>query len=183
MNLSELKSIILGRYYKIKYVFIFKKATIGHNFKVYGNLKIEGPGKIVIGNHCMVFPNTFGMESTTLYTYTPQAKIILEDYVILRGSRMGCYMNIRIGKYSVIEGASLFDSDFHNVDASKRDLEYEKYNTPIIISEKAYVGARCLIGKGMRIGSNSIILPGTFCSGKKTKPGSVIVGMPGRNKK
>jgi len=125
-------------------------------------------------------PSVFGQNYITLYTHAPEAKIILGNHVVLRSTRMGCFTNIEIRENSVVEGASISDSDFHNINASKRDLDFEKLNKPVVIEENCYIGTECIIGKGTNIGAETILLPGTVIASKHIKPKSLICGIPGR---
>lgn len=183
MKLRSLKGKLGGYYYKFKYQFLLRKALIGSNFYVYCKFEIKGPGKIFIGDYCRIMQTAFKQDYVTLYTHNPEAKIILSNNVILRGTRMGCFNNIEIRSSSVIESASISDSDFHNIDARKRDLEFKKYNKPVVIEENSYIGCECIIGKGMNIGFESVVLAGTVISQKNIKPRSVVCGIPGRIKR
>ncbi len=180
MRSNNLQEMLVGYFYKLKYQFLLKKAEIGSLFLVYCKLEVQGPGRVLIGNNCMIMPTVFGQDCVTLYTHSPEAKIIIGDNVILRGARLGCYTTIKIGNGSVVEGASLFDSDFHNIDATKRSVEYQGFNKPVVIGEGSYIGPESLIGRGTRLGSKSVVLAGTLMAGKSFAPDSVICGYPGK---
>jgi len=169
-----------GTYYRIKYQYIKKKAVFGNPFHVSCCLKIKGPGKIIIGSNCYISSDAFGHNYVTLYTHDKKALIKISDNVILRGTRFGCYTEINIETGCVIESASIFDSDFHNIDANKRDEAYQQFNRPVSVGQKSYVGLESLIGKGTYIEHDTIVLPGSVLSGKRIKCQSIIAGIPAR---
>ena len=67
--------------------------------------------------------------------------------------------NVKIGG-----GCYLYSSDFHSLDpiirSSKEDQLFRK-SAPIIIHDNAFIGAHCIILKGVEIGKNSIVGAGS----------------------
>lgn len=169
---------VLGTYYRIKYQYILKKAVFGSDVSIHCKLVIKGPGKVIFGKGCGIYKSVFYDDFVTLYTYSSKARIFIGDNVILRGTRMGCYDRISIGDHSIIESCSLFDSDFHNIDATIRNENFNQYDQPVVIDKNCYLGIECMVGKGSGIGSDCIVLAKTFVQGKKIRPSGIIYGLP-----
>lgn len=61
-------------------------------------------------------------------------------------------------------GACIYTSDFHSLDLEIRNSSEDSKNrnkTPVANSDNAFMGARCIILKGVTIGENSIIGAGS----------------------
>jgi acetyltransferase-like isoleucine patch superfamily enzyme len=73
---------------------------------------------------------------------------------------------IKIGNYvNIGAGCLIFDTNFHSLDWNQRSdrvLEQESVITkPITINDYAFIGAKCIIMKGVTIGLHSIIAAGS----------------------
>lgn len=56
----------------------------------------------------------------------------------------------------------IFDTDFHPLDALKRRIGFEGMKSkPVTIEDDAFIGAHCVICKGVTIGSRSIVAAGS----------------------
>jgi len=180
MKWQQLYASLKGFFYKAKYEYILGKAVIKLPFYAKCKFDIKGPGKIIIGKNCIIDKTVFHQDYVTLYTHNSNALINIGNNVILRGTRLGCHKNIVIKDFSVIECASIFDSDFHNIDANKRDFDFQENNKSVTIHEKSYIGMEALIGKGTEIGENSIVFPATVVSNKKIPSNSSVMGLPAK---
>ena len=62
-------------------------------------------------------------------------------------------------------GVKIYDTDFHNVEASRRSLErvgvYHGRSTRVLIKSNAFIGAHSLILKGVVVGENSVVGAGS----------------------
>ncbi len=169
-----------GFWYKLKYQHLLRKAVMEGGISAHCKLEIKGPGKIHFGKNVRILPTAFGGDHVSLYLNRPESRILIGRNAILRGTRVGCESTIEIGDNAVIESASLFDTDFHNIDASKRDETDEKASKPLVIGEGAYVGWESCLGKGVSLGSGAVVLPNTVLTWKATAPDAVLLGVPGR---
>ena len=165
-------------WYILKYQYLFKKATFGSNITIKCKLSIKGPGKVTVGSGCRFESNPWGEEYVTIYTHLPQARITIGNNVILRATRFGCHLSITIEDAVVLEYSSIFDSDFHNLDASKRDQDFNKGDRPVVIGEGSYIGCECLCAKGTVLGKNVILLPGTVLGTRNLQENSIVCGNP-----
>lgn len=136
----------------VPYVMVARNAkgiSIGKNFSMNNGLTnnpIGCPQKCTLwcGNEAsIVIGENVGISQTALISY---CEIIIGD-------------NVKIGG-----GTCIYTTDFHSLDplirATKDDQKYRKY-APVHIEENVFIGARCIILKGVTIGKNSIVGAGS----------------------
>ena len=71
----------------------------------------------------------------------------------------------------------IYNSDFHPMYDLEGNLQNE--NQDVIIGNNVWIGRKCFIFKGARLGDGSIISSGTY-TGKEIPPHSLVAGNPGR---
>ena len=170
-------------YYITKYQRILGKAKFGSNVRIRCKLRIKGPGTVTVGSDCKFEPDPWGEEYVTIYTHRPQARIVIGNNVTMRATRFGSHLSITIGNGTVLENASIYDTDFHNIDATRRDEGFSEGDRPVVIGEGCYVGCECLCSKGTVLGQNVTMLPGSVI-GTKTIPDNILVsGHPARKRR
>jgi acetyltransferase-like isoleucine patch superfamily enzyme len=179
MSLSRLLARARGGYYRAKYG-LLGKAEFKGPILAYCRLEIQGPGKVFFGRGCVIRPHVFAREHVSIFFSGPGAKVVVGDGVVLRGSRIGCSESVEIGDRAVVEGSSLFDTDFHSTDASKRDEIDGRLTKPLVLGSGSYVAMDCMLGKGTVAEPDTVFLPNTIMSWKTTKAGAVYAGVPGR---
>jgi hypothetical protein len=167
-------------YYIIKYQYLFRSATFGKETVIKCKLAIQGPGKISIGSHCLFDKDPWGQDYITLYTHQPQARITIGNWVVLRASRFGSHLSIIINDNAVLENISIYDSDFHNIDATKRDDNFNVGDRKVVIGEGSYVGCECLCSKGTVLGRHVTVLPASVIGTKIIPDDKVASGNPAR---
>jgi acetyltransferase-like isoleucine patch superfamily enzyme len=180
-SISEVLNKILTIWYIIKYQIIMRNAVFGEKTSIRCRLIISGPGKVIIGNNCLIEKDPWGDDYVTIYTHRPNAIIKIGDNVTLRSTRFGSHFLITIGNCSVLEHASIFDSDFHNIDATKRDIDINKNDREVIIGEDCYVGCDCICSKGTVLCSGCILLPFSVIGKKSIPDDTMVCGYPGRS--
>lgn len=167
-------------YYIIKYQYLFRNATFGKGTVIRCKLSIQGPGKIAIGSNCLFDSDPWGGDYVTLFTHQPQSQITIGDRVILRATRFGSHLSIIIKDDAVLENASIYDSDFHNIDATKRDENFNAGDREVVIGEGSYIGCECLCSKGTVLGRNVILLPTSVIGTKIISADKMASGNPAR---
>lgn len=91
--------------------------------------------------------------------------------------------NLTIGNNVKIGGGTcVYTTDFHSIDpqirASKEDMKHRKC-APVVIEDNVFIGARCIILKGVVIGKNSIVGAGSVVT-KSIPSNQIWAGNPAR---
>lgn len=160
---------------------------IGKRMKVYNKIYLLGKGKIKIGDDFLftsgdsINPICRNIRGT-LYTMTPISRIEIGNRVGMSSTCIWAKESITIGNDVNIGGDCLIlDNDVHPHDylnrrcICKKIINEEKIPTaPVIIDDDVWIGARCLILKGVHIGARSIIAAGSVVT--NDIPADVIAG-------
>jgi len=144
----------------------YGKLILANNVTIVGGLMINPLGRNIRsmikidGNAIIEIGNNVGMSNVSLW-----AK-----------SRISIGNNVKIGADCLI-----FDSDMHSLDfVLRRDIKTDGVNAkslPIVICDDVFVGARCIIMKGVTIGERAIIASGSVVS-KSIPPDEIWGGNP-----
>lgn len=167
-------------WYITKYQHILKSAMFGPNTIIKCKLAIVGPGKVTVGSGCRFTSDPWGEDYVTIYTHHPQAEVVIGNNVTLKAVRFGSHLSIVVEDNAVLEYSSIFDSDFHNIDATRRDENFHEGDRPVLIGEGSYIGCECLCSKGTILGKNVILLPGTVIGTKRIPDNSRVLGNPAK---
>jgi len=135
-----------------------------------------------MGADCVCDSDPWGNDYITLYTHHKDARIIIGNNVTMRATRFGSHLSIIVKDGSTLEHASMYDSDFHNLDASRRDEDFNKGDKEVVIGENCYVGCDCLCSKGTILGKNVILLPFSVIGIKKIPANGTVGGNPARKR-
>ena len=169
-------------------IFTCKGIKYGRNLQVYSYLPIinRGGGGITIGdNFCFtsgdaVNPICSNSEGA-IYTDSPSARITIGDNVGMSSTRIWIHKSLTIGDNVKIGGMVLItDTDAHPIDyIARRSSTAESKSAPITIGDDAWIGAHCLILKGVTIGERSIIGAGSVVT-HSIPPDCLAAGNPAR---
>ena len=159
---------------------------IGQNVRMDGKVhQSHAPESIVtIGDDCWI--------DGLLYMATGSARLVVGcNSFIGPGASVTCADQIRIGDNVLIaQQAIIADTDNHSIyfEQRKNDLmQWREYkhdwsshpSAPVIIEDGAWIGARCMILKGVTIGARAVIGAGSVVT--KSIPADVIAaGNPAR---
>ncbi len=110
--------------------------------------------------------NPIGCYGKCTFFVAPGAKIEIGNHVGLSQTALVAVDNIHIGDYVKIGGGTqIFTTDFHSLSStSRKDSQKDKSEakkSPVIIEDNVFIGAGCIILKGVTIGENSIIGAGS----------------------
>ena len=176
--------------YNILYLWV-KNVTIGRNPLIHNKVFINGLGKVIIGDD-FVFTSGDNLNPIcrniqgTIFTGTKEAVIEIGDRVGISSCCLWANERITIGNDVNLGGDTLIlDNDAHSHDYLKRRRHYvyslpesKAINliptSPIEIGDDVWIGARCVILKGVHIGPRSIIAAGSIVT--KDIPADVIAG-------
>lgn len=108
---------------------------------------------------------------------TEHDSIKIGDNVGMSSTVLWAHNKIVIGNYVKIGGnCILIDTDAHNLDFSIRRGQYTDWgeSAPIVVEDDAFIGANCIILKGVTIGARSIIAAGSVVT--KSIPADCVAG-------
>lgn len=143
------------------------------------------PSKIIIGHHFQAQAdpawNTYGIiQPNILNVRSGGAEIILGDNVGISGSIISSAQSIQIGNNVLIgSGCVICDNDAHPIKSSDRDDQSKVQAKPIIIEDDVFIGARCLVLKGVKIGRGAMVGAGSVVT-KNIPPCEIWAGNPAK---
>lgn len=180
-------------FYKIYNLLYFglHGVKFGKRMRAYNRIYIIGDGKVTIGDD-FLFTSGDSLNPIcrnirgSIYTMTPNARIEIGDRVGISSACFWAKERITIGNDVNIGGdCIIIDNDAHPINYIQRrnvykeevglSEYYKKIRTaPIVIDDDVWVGARCLILKGVHIGARSVIAAGSIVT--TDIPSDVIAG-------
>lgn len=160
------------------------EVQFGNHIKCYNAIPAleinRNSGKVVFGDG-LIF------NSYTAHSWNSKCKILVRKNATLdigsnsgmNGAMIYCSMKIIIGNNVKIGGGTrIFDTDFHSLEyLSRRTAITDSLlakQSPVIIGDDVFIGANCIIGKGVKIGDRSIIAAGSVVT--KSIPSDEIWG-------
>ena len=161
---------------------------IGENFAALGfmDVRLQKSSIINIG-HDVLFRNR--TIDNFVGIYKRSSICVLREAILNIGENTGfsnvsifCSKKIIIGKYCNFGGnVSIWDTDFHPLDYIKRRNNDESsiISKPIFIGDDVFIGANCIVLKGVNIGNRSIIGAGSVVTGT-IPPDEVWAGNPAK---
>lgn len=187
---SKLKKVILSRfsqfitnsYHKLR---VYKYKLFSDNTYVKGNpsiiqpLLIKGQGEVEFGKNVYLgTADSIGFYGGYIYLNprNKSAKIIFEDDVWTNNNLniIALAAGVTIKKDTIIgSNVEIYDSDFHEIDPTKRKSGNPK-SQQVIIGENVWIGSNVKILKGVEIGTNSIIANNSVVA--NNIPANVIAG-------
>jgi acetyltransferase-like isoleucine patch superfamily enzyme len=150
-----------------------RSCTTGKFVTVRGAPRIEGLGKITIGDHCRIWSH---MGTTQLYA-GPRAELIIGNNTFVNtGTILSASNRIVIGNnVQIANQVILMDGDFHGVE----DREVMKTAGEIIVEDDVWIATRAMVLKGVRIGKGSTVAAGSVVT-KDVPPYTLVGGVPAK---
>ncbi len=145
-----------GWWYRIKFGLQFKKFRAGRFFRVYGPFVISGPGRVRLGNNCIIISNA--IKPVCIRTLSRAAEVILGDDSGLNGTSIQAIERVSIGDLSNIADAYITDTSSHSL-ARERRLESatDVRSQPVRIGKNVWVSVQTVILDGVTIGDDSVV--------------------------
>ena len=147
------------------------------------------PGStITLGTNCILvsaaYANRAGLpHGVQLSTARPGACLHIGNDVGLGGTSITAAIEVRIGNEVLFgPGVRVTDTDFHPIHPYRRRFNNKQADVrarPVHIEDNVWIGAGCLILKGVTIGRDSVIAAGSVVT-KSIPPGVVAGGNPAR---
>ena len=151
---------------------------VGHGVGVYGPIRIHGdPRRVTIGDGCSLH------RGVTLWThdYGPgYGRIVLgREVTLLANVTINSYERVEVGDHTALgDGCYLQDND-HGTEPGTPVMEQPSYGSPISIGRDVWLGARCIVLKGVAIGDGTVVGAGSVVV-RSLPAGVVAVGVPAR---
>lgn len=165
------------------------------NGVVYKDFKTTGipfvsvakKGKLIIGNnfsmHNTMEGNPIGVSQPCTFFVDTNCNLIIGNNVGISQAALISHCSLKIGDNVKIGGGTcIYTTDFHAIDSqirlSNNDTK-EKKSAAVTISKNVFIGANCIILKGVSIGENSIIGAGSVVT-KSIPSNQIWAGNPAR---
>lgn len=121
-------------------------------------------------------------QKCTLFVHT-DCDITIGNNVGISQTALISHSSIKIGNNVKIGGGtSVYTTDFHSLDpiirVSKDDQKHRK-SAPVVICDNVFIGAKCIILKGVTIGENSVIGAGSVVT-KNVPANQIWAGNPAK---
>lgn len=131
-----------------------------------GDVRFWIYGDLVIGEKIIIQGSGIDGNECSQIVVAKEGCLSIEDNVGITQTSIQCFNSITISKNVKIgAGCIIMDTDFHSVDWQQRKcVDTDSINAktaPIFIGDSAFIGARCIITKGVTVGSRSIIAAGS----------------------
>ncbi|MCD7820087.1 MAG: acyltransferase, partial [Lachnospiraceae bacterium] len=153
----------------------------GKILSITGRIAVHGPGNISIGNdvsiHSSPNVNPVAGGSRTHLRTEAAGKLLIGNHVGISHSAITAFESIIIDDNALIgSNCMICDTDFHSIGYEQRMEHPDTHvkTAAIHIGEGAFIGARCIILKGVSIGRHSVIGAGSVVT--KNVPDNEIWG-------
>lgn len=178
------------------YNFFYKKSALYELKKVKANfhrdIRFIGPSTLNLSGQVNIGKGFICNSSINQCIDSGFSKIVVKhgaelnigNYCGISNTILHCYNNIKIGNHvNIGAGTIIFDTNFHSLDwqdRADRNIDIQNAKTaPIHIGDYVFIGARCIIGKGVTIGEKSIVAAGSVVT-KNIPAGEVWGGNPAK---
>jgi len=143
------------------------------------SIRRKGSGRLVLGDGVTLntarWANWLNTGSSMMLSVEDGATLELKRGCGVSGSQLIANVGIEVGEAAMIgAGCLLCDSDMHEVPlGSGKPVAM----APIKIGARAFIGARCIILKGVTIGEGAVVGAGSVVT-KNVPAGALAVGNP-----
>jgi acetyltransferase-like isoleucine patch superfamily enzyme len=158
----------------------------GNNFTSCGTMLIRNYAKAIkIGNYVSInshsIANPIGGQNKTILVTSGNGVISIGNKVGISNSAIFSMKNIVIeNEVTIGAGCKIYDTDFHScVPEYRLNGNTNIPSAPVVIKERAFIGAHCIILKGVTIGKDSVIGAGSIVT-KDIPGGEIWAGVPVR---
>ncbi len=176
-RLSAYYNLLRFNLYGVKY---------GTRCVVHGKLELKlfNTAQVTIGDNLYISSgmcvNALCSNHKGVIYATDNATIKIGDNVGMSSPILWAHQSITIGNYVKIGGNTIIiDTDAHNIDYRIRRGQYTDWGVskPIVIKDDVFIGANCIILKGVTIGERAIIAAGSVVT-KNVPPDCIVGGNP-----
>lgn len=171
------------------YIYILRlKINVGDNVCINGVILLSGTNAVTIEDNVYINSNQksnpIGGNVRCYFKTLRDGNIKIGKGCRLSNVAITSQSEIIIGRNVYLGGGSkIYDTDFHSLDFNDRitggGIENSVKSAPIHICDGAFIGAHCIILKGVTIGEKSIVGAGSVVT-KSIPPGEIWAGNPAR---
>jgi acetyltransferase-like isoleucine patch superfamily enzyme len=171
-----------------RWIFALNRIEWGRGWRLYGIpiLQKHRQSDIQIGNGLQLRSTTRSNplspnHPVILCTWQAGAVLKIGKNFAMTGGTICAAHLVQIGnRVTVGSNTTIMDTDFHPIEASeRRSHPADAVTAPVIIEDEVFIGLSCLILKGSRIGTGSVIGAGSVVVGEI--PAKVVAaGNPAR---
>lgn len=162
----------------------YKRVRCEETPTIYGRLRIYGGGPIQMGKGVVInsceSANPIGGDTKTIFSLAHGGALQIGNNVGMSNTTIVCHDQVVIEDDVRIGGSTkIYDTNFHSLDVEERlGRKPETVKTaPVRIKKGAFIGAHCIILKGVTIGENSIVGAGAVVT-KDVPDGEIWGGNP-----
>lgn len=157
------------------------KADIQSDIKFIGKSYLSIGGKVKIGKGFMCRSTPDGYSKIIVQK---NANLVVGDYSGTTNIEIQCHNSIVIGSHvNIGSRTTIFDTNFHSLDWEIRSVRSKDVlmasKAPVKIGDYVFIGARCIICKGVTIGEKSIVAAGSVVV-KDIPAGQIWGGNPAK---
>jgi acetyltransferase-like isoleucine patch superfamily enzyme len=148
--------------------------------RLYARLEIKGGGRVRIGRDCHIYSDASNRRRyVTIYTHHPHATIQIGERARLLAARISSRHHVSIGNDVVVDDAGIVDTDFHSLESGRAMPNEHPEKCRVSIRDRVAIGSRAIVCKGVTIGEDAAILPGSIVN-RSIPAGVVACGNPAR---
>jgi acetyltransferase-like isoleucine patch superfamily enzyme len=150
-------------------------AVIGQKVKVNHKVIFQGKGQVNLGDNVLLGYGLSGSLAQPILLQPREKNAVIEigsQSAITNGCELIARQRIKIGENCLIgPGSLIMDSDFHDIRPDFRHTSGA--SSPITIGDNVWIGARCIILKGITIERDAVIAAGSVVY-KNVGPGEIL---------
>lgn len=146
---------------------------LGPRTTLRGRPAVVTQGRLTIGDHVRLVSTVATLELVTL----PGGHLeIGDDTFINYGSSLVASRHVSVGRGCLIgTHVMVMDCDFHRVEDKSWDTE----GRPVVIEDRAWLGNRSIVLKGVRVGHDAVVAAGAVVT-HDVPPRTLVAGVPAR---
>jgi acetyltransferase-like isoleucine patch superfamily enzyme len=145
-----------GWWYRIVFFLQGRHFRAGPLFRVYGPLRVTGPGRVRFGRNCLIISDA--IKPVCIRTLAPDALVTMDDHAGLNGTSIQCVQRVEIGEWSNIADAYITDTAAHTLSKQRRRQDVSAaHAAPVRIGRNVWISVQVVVLHGVSIGDNSVI--------------------------
>lgn len=144
---------------------------VGIRPRLYGRCAVHNEGRITIGDQLLMYGATVRCELDA----HEGGHIEIGDKVFINyGCSISAHRSVRVGSGCLLgQYTIVMDCDQHSIDGD----DSHGHPAPVVIGERVWIGARCIILKGVTIGDHAVVAAGSVVT-KDVPAGAIVGGVP-----